>query len=92
MSKLSPQRVVCAACRRKDSGLIVVGARHFDVVMRCVIKSLHLDYAEWDQGFIDQHCNFLTRKEAFKIAKQQNQILRKTGNQGDQSLTSEDLY
>jgi len=49
-----------------------------------------------EQGFIDQYGNFLTRKEAWVIAKRQNQIMRYVGNQSSESvddiLWSENLY
>ena len=63
------QVVVCAACRNGD--IIIAGARHFDQLMRLLILALDkskLENKEWEQGFIDQFGDFLTRQEAMKIA------------------------
>lgn len=102
------QFIVCAAIRkgiknnlRNDT--IVCGARHFDTVMRIVINTAGWDYTGWEQGFIDNHGKFLTRKEAWKIADAKGQIRRPTGfeqignprpaNVGDDGiLFSENLY
>lgn len=44
------------------------------------------------QGFLDEDLNFLTRKEAFKVAKENGQFLRSLeGYQGDE-LFSEDIW
>jgi len=44
------------------------------------------------QGFLDNSGNFLTREEAYKVAKAANQIIEKTGGEGNVILYSEDLY
>lgn len=91
MSELAPQRIVCAANRNQD-GVIVLGARHFDSIMRDTIRRLGLKtMGGWTQGFIDQYGNFLTREQALEIAKQQGQLFRRVG--GDETeLYSENLY
>jgi hypothetical protein len=38
-SLLSPSRIVCAAIRRKDTGAVIVGARHFDQLMIDAIEA-----------------------------------------------------
>lgn len=100
------QRIVCAANRYKLNGWLVVGPRHFDNVMREQIRrSTNADFynAAWEQGFIDQWGNFLTRGEAWRIAVCQNQIRRYVGSQFElgannsesflhQELYSENLY
>lgn len=88
--------VVCAAMRNKD-GLIICGARHYDTVMREQVKALG-GYEKWmesgpiEQGFIDQRGNFLTREEAYIIAKKNGQIVQKSGSVHIPELYSEDLY
>lgn len=90
---LSPPRIVCAAIQRKDTKAVIIGARHYDPWMIAAIKTRQ-EHGEWrgaEQGFIDQHGNFYTREEAWKIADANGQIFRDrdwvTG-----SLHSEHLY
>ena len=54
---LAPQRVVCAAIRSNQTGQVVCGARHWDVVMRGQVLKDGKRPPEWlsaEQGFIDQ--------------------------------------
>lgn len=100
MSNLSPSRIVCAANRYVGANetYLLIGARHWDAHMRRMIpylpKSVHPHAVDWEQGFIDQHENFLTRTEAWKIAEANGQINRRVG--GDErdggTLYSENLY
>lgn len=65
------QVVVCAACRRGD--LILAGARHFDKVMISQIKAIDGKLSpgagnNFEEGFIDQFGDFLTREEAMDVA------------------------
>ena len=73
------QFVVCAANRHKELGLIICGARHWDDIMCAVADALELRGigrgGEWEQGFIDQKGNFLTRDEAGTIVVKNNQPL-----------------
>lgn len=86
---VSPRTIVCAA-NRKD-WVIVCGARHFDNVMREQIKRMNMDFKNWEQGFIDQYGNFLTREQAYHVASLNGQIVRRCG--GDEGrLFSENLY
>ena len=81
LTSLSASRVVAAAIKWSD-GTIVVGARHHDPLMNQTIRllrqsaGLDLKRSESVQGFIDQHRNFLTRKEAWGIAERNGQIIR----------------
>lgn len=100
-------RIVCAANRYiitypknlkfKDDVLIITGARHWDSVMRGIWDALDtfvidsIDRNKEEQGFIDQFGNFYTRKEAYIIAKENNQIVRDLGYETDE-LYSEHLY
>lgn len=95
-----PQRVVCAANRSSVTGKIITGARHWDSIMRQQVnwldpssnngRQMPDEWAGAEQGFIDQYGQFLTRQEAFIIAKNQNQILYPGFDTG--TLYSEDLY
>jgi len=96
MSKL---RIVCAANKHKDCDIMLIGARHWDKLMREQWKELQklvfyraLDSFDFIQGFIDNMGDFHTREEAFKIATEANQILKKTGGKDSTQLFSEDLY
>jgi len=85
------RRIVCSAIVSPE-GLMVVGPRHFDSTMG---KQLMLfptgTFLTGEQGFIDQHGVFLTREEAYTIAKEAGQIIRRCG--GDEgTLFSENLY
>lgn len=87
------QRVVCAALKSKVTGRIICGARHFDKIMLSQITHSggRAEWNEAEQGFIDQFGAFLSRKEAFEIANNAGQILRRCG--GDKGvLYSENLY
>jgi hypothetical protein len=88
------RRVVCAALRSKD-GAVICGARHFDAVMvATIVASDPLDARKWkqaEQGFIDQHGEFLTREEAHKVATEAGQIVRRCGGD-EERLFSENLY
>ncbi len=83
-------RVVCAAVRLK-LGIVVCGPRHFDATMRKMIEQLRLTVRDSEQGFVDQFGNFLTREEAWDIAKARDQILPNRGGILG-TLYSEDLY
>lgn len=86
------RRVVCAAMRSGDS--LVVGPRHYDEVMRTAIKNLpQVAVRHWEQGFIDQFGVFMTREEAWKVAVENGQVIRRAGPLPEEcSLFSEDLY
>lgn len=87
----SQPRIVCAAVRNLK-GDIIIGIRHFDEEMAKQIK--RTSPAEWidsEQGFIDQFHDFHSREEAWKIANEANQIIRRCpGDEG--KLYSENLY
>ncbi len=87
-----PQRVVCAANRCKDTGAIVLGIRHYCPLMRANISAMNItNLVDFEQGFVDQRGNFLTREEAHVIATREGQIVRRVG--GDRvKLFSENLY
>lgn len=91
-----PRRVVCAAMLMKD-GRIVTGIRHFSPEMRAIMKRVYGEEYHTQietQGFVDQKGVFLNRVEAYKVARDAGQILRRVG--GDETdggtLYSEALY
>lgn len=93
------RRVVCAAIRAAD-GSLLLGIRHYD---RSMYEQLdrRMDAAKFihrrapDQGFVDQHGNYMTREEAYRVAKAAGQIIYPErcgkGLDGPQ-LYSEGLY
>lgn len=84
------QRVVCAA-NRNSQGFVLLGARHWDDWMRQTIDVLGFNDHDWEQGFIDQFGNFLTRKEAAVIAREKDQ-LKGMYTVVEEALFSEHLY
>ena len=90
------RRVVCAA-NISIYGVVLVGARHWDTWMHKQADAQGISGVEGcqEQGFIDQYGNYLTRAEAWKVAKRQNQIIHLCGGQtliDDGILWSENLY
>lgn len=85
---ITPRRVVCAANKHRETGLIVCGARHWDKVMRA--QNPYATPAGYDQGFIDQFGDWMDRETAWKVAEEQGQIRREVGMPG--TLYSENLY
>ena len=85
-------RVVCAANKHEYTGILILGVRHFDSLMHKQIDLLGFKNHSFIQGFVDKHGKFLTREEAYIVAKEANQIIRKTGNPDEPVLYSEDLY
>lgn len=87
------RRVVCAAnlfYNLDCDDVIVVGPRHFDMTMHDQIRARGLVGMDHEQGFIDQHGVFMSRKEAFKVAVAANQLIRPEFQPG--VLFSENLY
>lgn len=93
------RRIVCAAIRAAD-GELLLGIRHYSPDMHRQIeqrrdgeKFTHrLDH---DQGFVDQHCNWLSREAAFHVARAAGQILNEHAcghGLNGRKLYSEGLY
>lgn len=94
-SKGVGRRVVMAA-NKYSNGLVLVGIRHWDKLMHT--QAMFYDEnnllprdGDPEQGFIDNKGNFLTREEAYVIAKKSKQIIRRVGGD-DNRLYSENLY
>ena len=92
--KSKPRFVVCAACRADKDSTIFCGPRHFDPTMWSQMFDAGIKYAiGWEQGFIDQHGEWLTRKEAMIVAKEGGQKIDLKGCGGNENvLFSEGLY
>ena len=84
-----PLRIVCAALQFPD-GLIICGTRHFDPIMRELIKRLEVLPQLAICGFVDQFGRFYTRAEAYKIAVNCGQIVFDAT--GKKELQSIDIY
>lgn len=89
------QRIVCAANRKRFTGEVVLGIRHWDAFMHKTFELMNGTEGDpVDQGFIDNRGVFLSRTEAWKVAEAAGQIIRRCG--GDDTdggtLYSENLY
>lgn len=84
------RRVVCAAIRNEVYD-VICGPRHWDSVMRAQVSCSVGSWSRAEQGFVDQHGDFLTREEAWVIAEAAGQIIRRCGGDGVR-LFSENLY
>lgn len=89
------QRIVCAAVRYPD-GQMLVGARHFDVLMMRQFQALKIKEEESAAtcGFVDQEGRFYTRQEAWVIAEKEGQIRQRHFGDTKEggTLFSENLY
>lgn len=87
--------IVTAANRHTESKVVVVGARHFSPAMMSQIQSMNLPEISggrscWEQGFIDQWDNFITRREAMTICVANGQRVDLKRNGGDDSILFSD--
>lgn len=90
------QTIVCSAMR-SPSGIIIACVRHGDDLFYNAVDNMKLckedqDLNYWEQGFVDQYREFLTREEAWVIAEQNDQIKHKLGCDSAKRLYSENLY
>ncbi|MHB0965540.1 MAG: hypothetical protein ACYC36_03710 [Bellilinea sp.] len=88
------RRIVCAAIRN-DKGDIICGVRHFDVLMGKQIDNTY-SLNNWahdvEQGFVDNKGEFLSRTDAWKVAWEAKQVLRRVGGDEKCVLYSENIY
>lgn len=84
-----------------ESGIVVCGYRHGQIIWTVsMLTGLRtVTYAddgtgEYEQGFLTNKNRFVDRKEAYKIAYENNQIIgpNKGRLHNEIGLTSEDLY
>jgi hypothetical protein len=85
-----PRQVVCAAIRHRQTQQIICAPRHHHCFWALGGLSQEYPHDDWEQGFVDQYNEFLTRAEALQLAEERGQIQRRTG--GGDELFSEDLY
>jgi len=89
------RRAVCAAIRHLDTGMIIAGARHGDVVMRVLMEATG-GARHWrgkdEPGFIDQKGRFMNRAQAWDVALASGQEMRDHPSVKKGMLFSEDLY
>lgn len=88
------RRVVCAAIRSEDDGLVICSVRHFDTLMRAAIEKLGRNPANscWEQGFVTNRGEFISREEGWMLATARGQVLRVVGNQKSATEDGHDLY
>lgn len=78
-----------------DSGLVLCGWRHgciFSQIGGLVGERQKLGIFEKEQGFLTSKNRFVGRIEAYKIAKEANQLKTEDNNDIEKQLFSEDLY
>lgn len=85
-----PRKIVTAANRHRETGLIIVGSRHWSEAMRAQIRAAGIEGTNFEQGFIDQYDQFLNRKDAKRIALKNGQEL--IGEDWGDELYSENLH
>lgn len=90
------RRVVCASIRAAN-GDILVGIRHYSQDMHYAIQRdpngrRFENRFDEDQGFVNSWGEYLTRKEAYVVARHNNQIIRETPFTRAGKLDSEALY
>ena len=93
------RRVVCAAIRA-DDGELLLGIRHYSPDMHRQIKKRtdgrkFKQRLDKHQGFVDQHGVFMSRLEAYEVAKSAGQIAYPNANgmsPDGPRLYSEGLY
>lgn len=86
------RRIVSAAMRNDKTGRIVLCVRHRDELFRASLLPGEVP-RDYDDGFVDNQRQFLTRKEAWPIALAAGQIIRHCGGGGDiDTLYSENIY
>jgi len=89
---IDSEYILCAAiCNPEEKDLagfplILCGHRHNNILWQAKGISQRRNH----QGFLTSTGRFVDRVEALKIAKQANQLIRKTGSQDE--LYSDDLY
>ncbi len=94
--KKPQQKIVCAACSNDE--IILCGARHWDKIMNKQLDAIkkanpELRSSKFEQGFINQFGEFLTREDAMEVVKENGQPFDIERNGGsDKELYSEGLY
>ncbi len=94
------ERILCAAIIYHS--IVVAGRRHSDCYETLInLLKMHVNDeiptedlpSREQQGFLTSHNRFVSRSEAFKIAKENKQIIHKLHDDSNEGiLISEDLY
>lgn len=84
-------RVIVCAAIRNGTGDVICSARHYDSLMEAQLAKSKSSWpaSEIEEGFIDNVGGFYSRKEAYKVAEANGQIVRSGHNK---ELHSENLY
>lgn len=99
--KISEQRRVLCAANKLPDGHLILGARHWDDIMRTsfwlYLKAKGVGEEQVLeggvlQGFVDQWGNFLGREKAWEVAEKQGQIRHTGPGFKGPELYSENLY
>lgn len=92
-----PERIVCAANKYND--VVIPGIRHgcnamCDILDHMILLDKKFNRRGEIQGFLTSKHRFVDRQEAWKIAVEQNQIVRLVGGNDSKggTLYSENLY
>lgn len=89
--------IICSAVQLVESGKIYYGHRHdqcnnsMNGELSWTMNRQEISKVKKIQGFVTSKNRFVDRKEALKIALENNQVLDKTQIRGD-NLYSEDIY
>ena len=94
---LKPKPIIVCAAIKSETGAIITGARHFDIIMHKQIdyyrQCTDATYTNWQQGFIDQFGEFYSRSMAMQIVILSGQPFNAERNGGNGfDLYSEGLY
>lgn len=89
------RKIVTAANRHTGTGVLLVGARHWSKAMTAQAKAMgikpdSLVCESFEQGFIDQYDQWLSREDAKRIALANGQPL--IGEDWGDELFSENLH
>lgn len=82
-------------CEPEERYVTFVGVRHFDMLMNSQIRNcrLNLNKGEYEQGFVDQYGVFMTRAEAYVVARDAGQLnYRRPYTSSGTELHSEDVW
>lgn len=91
---VASERIVAAAIFHGATVSLPPPARHHTVLnFMATTKGIETALIHpVNQGFLTSKGRFVNRTEAFYIADRMGQIIKKTGNQGEPTLFSEDLW
>ena len=91
------ERIICAAIKIVETGKVFYGHRHDQCLnslngeLSWTMNRQEISKVKKVQGFVTTEGRFVDRKEGLKIALENDQVIDKTQNRGN-DLYSEDLY